>query len=693
VLEPGRPAFVTLRLSPGVALFGTLTDAQSGEPVADAEVRVTDNGLGLAPRTAQSDADGRFRVPGLRPGTHRLSVWAEGYVAQRGREVRGGKPVDLALSPGATLRGVVIDSRHAPLEGAEIEVVGRGPDGRLASLLATVGGGLRDAMSAAAKPRPPESLDAQGHLGVVAGPVPPIPTGSASELGPTGIVAPQPTNEVQAALGRHRTDSEGRFELHGVPPGTVQLVVRHRGHAPASTAPRTVRPGETVEGLEIEVPDGGRIEGRLVDARGFPVARVPVELRMEVEPLPRFAVSQEDGRFEFEAVLGATVLTALPNGRPTARTAARVGRRSVREVELELPDAHRTLAGRVLDPEAYPVEGALLTLRSLRAETPVERTAWTEPDGTFHFDGLPAPPYRVEVDHPRFAPASIDARDDEELEVELEAGAAVRGHARDALGDVPLEGVKVRLVSRGDPAGTVAQATTGPEGEFELRVVRAGDYTVTFTKDGFLQARRALAHEAGPRGLEATTIAPVELSPAAAASGIVVDVLGDPVPGAEVTRGDGWEDAVRTGPAGRFELPGLEPGTHRITARHPAAGQRASRPLRLEPRGHRDGLRLRLPARYQAVATEAGTVRSGVQVELEAATVDGEPAARVREAPDGGLVAGDVVVAVDHQQVRGVAEARRALRGPAGVDAIVDVIRSGERHRLLVPRRRHLAAP
>ena len=42
--------------------------------------------------------------------------------------------------------------------------------------------------------------------------------------------------------------------------------------------------GITRDAIELVLPDGGVIEGRVVDARGFPRGGVPIELSTEREP-------------------------------------------------------------------------------------------------------------------------------------------------------------------------------------------------------------------------------------------------------------------------------------------------------------------------------------------------------------------------------------------------------------------------
>ncbi len=99
----------------GGAVAGTVTDAVSGAPVAGAQVEV---GRGL--HGAVTDAQGRYRVREIRPGTYRVTVRAVGYrpLTQDSVQVVGGRSVmlDVQLAPEAVeLPGVAVEGKPDPL--------------------------------------------------------------------------------------------------------------------------------------------------------------------------------------------------------------------------------------------------------------------------------------------------------------------------------------------------------------------------------------------------------------------------------------------------------------------------------------------------------------------------------------------------------------------------------------------------
>ncbi len=677
-LGPGQRMQLHFRLAPGATLRGAVVRAEDDSPIAGAEVLVGEDALAFTPAAVRTGEDGTFAVSGLRPVPHRVSIHAEGYVSvvAEAREP-GGDPARFALRRSAILAGVVVDEQDRPVAGAQVEAVGTAESG---GELTLSGAELafREALFHA-QLEGPLPVEPSGELGVTLGAVPPIPLGDGGAEG--GPPAP---------AGSFVTDSEGRFRLTGVPPGRLQLVARHPSYAPGESAPVLVTEGSVREEITIRLPAGGSIDGRVVDERGFPIGHVRVEMHGEHEPYPRMALAAEDGTFRFEGALGTTTLTAYPSDRPAARKTLPVRSGEELEVELRLEGELVILAARTVDSRGFPVPGVRVTLRSLRASTPVRRVALSGEDGTLELVGLPPPPWRVEAEHDDYASVVLAqvGSAEEELRVTLPSGAAIRGEVRDGWEDAAVAGALVTL--RG--GARVRRTRTDAEGKFELPRLPAGDYELLVEHEGYLPAGRPVALAAGPVGLEDLEIEPVELARGGAVSGEVVDAVGAPVAGAEVAWGDppGWAEAVRTDARGGFSMHGLPPGDVSVVARHPAAGE-TEQPERARVRAREEtpGLRLRLAERFDASDVElGGGRRTGVAVAVRDAGDEVRIASVVprSRAARGGLRPGDVMVSVDDEPALTAAHARAMLRGPAGTEAIVEVRRRGRTTRIPVER-------
>src|SRR5690606_38150776 len=131
------------------------------------------------------------------------------------------------------LHGEVVDERGRAVDGATIEVIGNTPDGLpIAETPALIAFRASHFDFALGGPAP---LVAAGELGVMRGPIPPIP-GAIPSLR-RGVTAPEDAPE------RWVTGFDGTFSASPVPPGRVRALVRHPEYVEGVSRPVTLAPG------------------------------------------------------------------------------------------------------------------------------------------------------------------------------------------------------------------------------------------------------------------------------------------------------------------------------------------------------------------------------------------------------------------------------------------------------------------
>ena len=577
---PAAEAVVSLQLEPGASVRGRVFDAQSGEALRGVAITIGEDALSSVPSRATTDAEGRFAIEGLRHLAHRLWIHAPTYVAINGDPITPrDEGYELPLRRSATLAGIVLDESAQPIADAELEVTGTTDTGVRVQVSPVVEPGAM-----ANRPAIPIVAPNGDNLGVTFGSVPKIPL----------LALPGVVSSAASAPG-FRSDAGGLFRIEGVPPGHVQLVVRRPGFALAQSALREVRSGEQVEDLRVVLSRGGRLLGRIVDAQGLPLSAVRVQIEVSGEPSARVTLTSDDGRFEVDALRGACSVTAFAMSGVAVREQVDIASGEQRELVMTFAGEARTLNGRVLDVRGFPIGGAQVRVEAENTRSPVSRSTTSAPDGTFHATGLPAPPYRVRVEHADYAPVatravSLDAQ--KEITVTLRAGVRVTGLVLDRMTNEGVASARVRLRTAGGREALTAR--TDDHGKFEFRNILPGNYEVLADHDQHVSARaKALVTEVGSRELD-----PLVLQPAGTVSGDVVDRLGAPVFNAEVATGNppAWERGVRTGHDGHFRISGVIPGDQQVSARHAQAGASATPvPVRVYPSQESPGLVLRLP--------------------------------------------------------------------------------------------------
>jgi hypothetical protein len=634
---------VPLALAPEQTVDVTVRDELSA-PVADVELEVVEAGDPL-PVGARAGPDGRARVGRLGPGPWRITGHAAGYEDATARAREDGQAVALVLRKLGAIRVHVLDENDHAAGSARVSIAGAslwppraattdpGGDVRIGSLAAGtyalratkddsvspieldvgVGRGEEKAITLRLARGRFVGVRVTDGEGPDAEPV----AGARVTLAENGL-SPFPLEAT--------TDAAGRARIGPITAGPATLTARADAFVPkGAIAVADPPPAET----RVVLVRAGVLTGRVVDARGEPVAGATIEI---TGTDPNGGPIFEDPRrsnfqaAHFDAMLGGLAplvpagelgvvagpvppislagpaMSAVGAGllvhgeiaawvtgddgtfRATPASPGRVRAlvRSPEFVEAQSDvvtltpggEAHvevvmhqgGSLEGRVFDAHDLPVAGARV-IASATTGT-LERATLTARDGTFAFAALPA---SVNL--------SVGSDDEEQPETRLALTIAEGGH-REIVVHLPekREGLPVTVVDdRGFGIDTAQVSASSLSADAPARATAFTDAH----GDATLRAVRGLplrvevhAPSRAPRivttngGEEALRI---EMIPAESASGQVVAARGDDaIGGAEVTlRTEFGVRRTRTDGGGAFALSTLAPGSASLEVRAP----------------------------------------------------------------------------------------------------------------------------
>lgn len=654
ILEPGAHQSASLTLGEGSTLRGTIVDAQTQRPIASARLVIAEDALSSQPLALQATPQGSFVATGLLRRSHLVSARAAGFVPQVGVRVMpdGAEPVVVALDREVIVEGRVVDGRGRPIANAQVELSTVDLDGRVAFVSAAART-FRDALFER-QLRGPTPLQPGGELGVTVGRVPRIPldpSQSPSVLlsdsaGETGFV----------------TDSRGAFRVSEIAPGMVRVIAVHPAYVRAESVTRATRAGETVP-FEIVLHEGGTLDGRLVDGRGFALGSQLVEVRVERDPTIRRVFTGRDGTFRVPSLLGRCAVYAVIQGHPVARREVQIDDGQTVTVELVTDGQTRRVRGRVVDRRGFPLGGVDLTVTAGGA---VAR-AVSEPDGSFEALATGHETLVIEARHPRFAPRVVrvtDATDETRIELEPGATVSVSINARACS----QRDVTVELRT---PCGPLRR-TGRPESTHRFEGVCAGRLEAIATAEGCVPARTT----GTCRAEQLVELSTLELVAGGAVEGEVVDRDGQPIPGAEL-RLEGAEGASlgRADRSGHFSLATVSEGERRLVAVHPLLGRSEPADVRVLRGTTARGIRLRFARPLAGASAQQPEQTLRLAMVHEAVTVvhveTGSSADRA------GLRANDIVRTVDGQTPRDAESVSRRVSN--GESLVLEVERDSVR--------------
>jgi RNA polymerase sigma factor (sigma-70 family) len=477
------------KLNAASVIAGIVVD-ENHVPVPHASVSTLD--WSSASHTAQTGADGRFTLDGLRPGTFDIVASADDRAsAPTSITVAFGatRELELVVQPSkATLAGRVVDDTERPVANCLVTI--RGAVTRSATTDAAgsfrvaglVSGVYEVAASAdgfvrasAARIVASES-ESQITLRVARGV---MITGtvrtSRGEPVADAAVSSSAANLDDPRLDI-KTDARGAFTLGPLPPGETFVSAFHAAHGVTEVAKLAIPIG-TSPRADLVFGASASVEGTVTYEGGAPARGAFIEVTHDDAPARWAIVADDNGRFVLDSLpAGSFSVAARPPVEAPLHTI--MNRGSWRQVEVKahvtaqvslvIAGGNERITGRVVDAQGAAVEGAAVWVeREAGIMTgpldPDEVRSYSWSDGSFHLDDLPRGSYTVYATHPERGTGSIaNITAGSTTTLTLAASATLSGRVVDAAGK-PVRAFRLEWMwkSRSSPSGGYATSRAG----------------------------------------------------------------------------------------------------------------------------------------------------------------------------------------------------------------------------------------
>ena len=682
LLPKGTTVEQTLKLEEGRYVVVTVTDGPmradgvDPRPVEDAGVLVVEDGLSAFPLEARTGKLGVAIVGPLSGSELTVSARAQGFVPRTAtpEDVLDDR-ITIPLLRGGTILGEVRDARGFPVDGATIEVFGTDLDGMPIHETSDRSSFGEDLFTFSLQG--PVPLLPRGELGVMPGPVPPIPHASSTLI----------NDEPSSVLAPWVSDGFGEFKATPVTPGRVQVLVRHPEYTEYLSDVLSIESGGEVR-LKVVLKPGGFLEGRVVEEDRFAVVGARIEIAALAGTHQELTYTNDDGVFS-AAGLPEMVLVTVYRGDSLGEVAARlevaIEPEQRKRIEITLPRVRESSTFRFVDAFGAPVSRAEVRVQSLDLQTVLVRTLFTDEDGSVEVPNARGLPLRLVVERPSFA-TYFDTLQAAEAKHQftLQPGRTLRGYVTAREGRVKVEGAAITLYT----LGSVYHLVSDEEGLFEQGDLAVGRIRIVVRHEEYAKSELVVAFEGdASRPIELETI---DLLPAGTVEGTVIDEAGNSIVGARVgldavptylPPGRLPLELAQTDADGRFTLKGLPERLCELEAYSPELGR--GRIKDVDVRAGRITRRVTIVIPTQEYAPRKILTAGSVALTLA------ERAGKVviLNVPDGGQaeLAGmepqDQLLTIGAKPIDSIETARDKLSGPLSEDTIVELLRpmpSGE---------------
>lgn len=299
------------------------------------------------------------------------------------------------------------------------------------------------------------------------------------------------------------SDATGALRFDNLAPGSYVLQL-DRGLRKA------IRVAAGRNDLGIELADDQRLRGRVVDARGQPLAAAAIWVADRPGHVWSGQIvghTADDGTFELRGVRPMMLVTALVDGFASPPLQAiggadgqsdgqNDGQNDGQYLELRVTTPEATLAGTVLGAHGKPVCDAFVLVgshprseqfvRGAQARLDATRIVRTDAQGTFYVDALTPGELTAVVRHEHHQsiaiPVQVAQGSTQQIAVQLSVGRVVRGVVRDAHGNSVVDAF---VHARGEHRLAWAAVRADDLGAFVLEGLPCSAVGLSVTADGF----------------------------------------------------------------------------------------------------------------------------------------------------------------------------------------------------------------
>lgn len=498
-------------LERGITVTGRVTD-DAGSPLANASVFVTNVGdetdarrisSRIAPGSAETGADGTFRISGLEPGSVHVMVRRDGFVAHRSTHATDTlTTLDVKLERGLTLRGIVRRDGK-PLARVEVGATTAATGGDHQSARTDENGrfelrGLiraRYTVHAFHEDRNREirdvdpaqqrelviDLDPQPR-GTIFGNVTGIPA-TGGKHGRRAVYVQSDDRGVEGAI-----DEQGNYRIEDAPVGSVWVAAQvESSGAMRSSARRRIDvvAGQAVR-VDLDLSPAAVVRGR-VTLDGKPVPNARILFLSDEESMGASASSRADGGYEI-------ALTSTGTYRIFTHVEGADMRHfeTVREIRggetIDLAIREQVIEGIVLDAATRaPVDRAVVTLASDSNLASLAGEVITDASGRFRMPTAAHGAYRLIVSAPEYAHRieriTLGGADPAPVAIDLEKAHPLRVRVVDAKNQTTLEAHVTIETLQGAPLPVRSQRS--PDGTFHTFSLAPGRYRLTSVVHGY----------------------------------------------------------------------------------------------------------------------------------------------------------------------------------------------------------------